>query len=238
MGSVSRSVPSVVLLRAGVAVNLPHAARCAKRLIGPCGCATPPDDKAGTNRTSFTWLWILLRFDLVSRCKTESPRSWTLTIPTDVGWSSNQPLEKQHKIPLVELMNRISDSAKDCSTEVTNVSLVFAQTFPLGNAPTIRIDGSGKAVDSETGYAMVTLAESKMHERLLYTETIETPAIDRANATVRVKREQEKAAESAKLKANCVALYRDTAEKKVSDLTVAEAQAIGACQALGFYSGD
>jgi hypothetical protein len=154
-----------------------------------------------TNRTSSTWLWILLRFDLVSSCKTESPRSWTLTIPTDAGWSKDQPSEKQHKIPLVELMDgRISDSEKDCTTDVNNVSLVFAQTLPPGYAPTVRIDGSGKAVDSETGDSMVTLAASNinMGGRLLYTENIERPAIARADAAARAKHEQEKAAESAK----------------------------------------
>jgi hypothetical protein len=62
------------------------------------------------------------------------------------------------------------------------------------------------------------------------------PAIARADAAVRDKHEQEKAAESARLKAKCGALYGDTAEKKVSDLTVAEAEVVGACQALGVYS--
>jgi hypothetical protein len=133
---------------------------------------------------------------------------------------------------------RISNSEKDCSTDVTNVSLVFAQTLPLGYGPTVRIDGSGKAIDVESGDAMIAASNIDMNGRLLYTENIERAAIARADAAVRTKHEQEKAAESAKLNAKCVALYTDTAEKKVSDLTVAEAQVVGACQALGLYSRD
>ena len=58
-----------------------------------------------------------------------------------------------------------------------------------------------------------------------------------ADELVRLKAEQAKqeAAERAKLRVACAVVYRNTANKKVSDLTVREAQQVQACQALGLY---
>jgi hypothetical protein len=58
------------------------------------------------------------------------------------------------------------------------------------------------------------------------------------NARLTRKREEEEAkaaAEQARLRAACAVIYRNTANKKVSDLTVDEEQKVRACQALGMY---
>ncbi len=47
-----------------------------------------------------------------------------------------------------------------------------------------------------------------------------------------------KADEAARVRAACAAIYKNTANKKVSDLTVKEAQQVQTCQVLGLYPPD
>ena len=46
---------------------------------------------------------------------------------------------------------------------------------------------------------------------------------------------ERKEALDAEARRNCHVIFKDTADKKVADLTVREAQAVHACQALGYY---
>jgi len=62
------------------------------------------------------------------------------------------------------------------------------------------------------------------------------------DAELNTRIEKERAAEAAraaeerkKIRVACCAIYQNTANKKVSDLTVREEQQVRACQALGLY---
>jgi uncharacterized membrane protein YqiK len=54
-------------------------------------------------------------------------------------------------------------------------------------------------------------------------------------AKIKAEEDAGAAAERARIRAACASIYKTTADKKVSDLTVKEAQQVQACQALGLY---
>lgn len=60
-------------------------------------------------------------------------------------------------------------------------------------------------------------------------------ALRSAEMAAQKRADAQRAAERAKLRANCLAVYNATADKKVKDLTVREEQAVRACQSRGLY---
>jgi hypothetical protein len=59
--------------------------------------------------------------------------------------------------------------------------------------------------------------------------------LDARIAKERAEQETQEAQERRKVRTACSAIYRDTADKKLRDLTVREDQQVRACQALGLY---
>ena len=74
------------------------------------------------------------------------------------------------------------------------------------------------------------------HQKQLATERKRKQAeADAQNARIRAEADAKAAEDRRKIRVACTTIYQNTANKKVSDLTVAEEQKVRAYQALGLY---
>jgi hypothetical protein len=79
-------------------------------------------------------------------------------------------------------------------------------------------------------------AQEEERQRRLAVERKKRQAQERALAAKeKAESDRRKADEQRKLRATCSTIYRDTADKKIKDLTVREEQLVRTCQTLGLY---
>ncbi|MGA3205072.1 MAG: hypothetical protein ABSF12_21460 [Bryobacteraceae bacterium] len=125
------------------------------------------------------------------------------------------------------------DDTKGCTVELLKVTLISAMygasLLAHNEAPEIDFTDALKAIqarrDVEEARRKGLAAERKQKE------AAEAASLAKIKAA-----EDAKAAEDrAKTRAACSAIYQNTIDKKVKDLTVREDQQIQACRALGLY---
>jgi hypothetical protein len=195
------------------------------------------------NRTSGPWNTLKLQFDMGGLCSGE-PRQWSRTVVMPLGWMQEQPLKRQYRDLIIPLVGKVDG----CHTEIIKASLVLAEN------PKVRFDGvTGERVDLEKQLREIEAkreaeASAKAErDRIAAEEQAKKDAEERARtakarAAEKARLEKAQAEERAtaaeerrKLRTACAEIYRNTANRKVSDLTVKEEQQVRACQGLGLY---
>jgi hypothetical protein len=202
------------------------------------------------NQTSSPWRTLKLQFDVGGLCNGE-PRQWTVPVLTSLGWAEDHQLVREYKDTVIPLVGKVDG----CTAEIIKARLLLAESFK------VRIDGvAGERVDLEKELQKLKVKreaeaaaqaeeERKAAEAQAKEDTAEQARRKRRAATrkrkeaednallarYRADAEAKAAAEQARLRAACAVIYRDTAKKKVSDLTVDEEQKVRACQALRMY---
>ena len=149
----------------------------------------------------------------------------------------------------------VTGEVNGCRTEIIKASLLLAQNLK------VRIDGiTGERVDLQEQLREIEqkreaeAAAKAEQERITAEEQAKKDAADAARrkreaaekrkkdaeldaqlAKYRAEEEARAAEERQKTRAACALIYKNTADKKISDLTVREEQHVRACQALGLY---
>jgi membrane protein involved in colicin uptake len=160
-------------------------------------------------------------------------------------------LTKEYKETIIPLTGKVNG----CRTEIIKASLLLAQNMK------VRIDGvTGERVDlqqqlREIGQKREAEAAARAEqERIAAEEQAKKDTADAARrkrlaaerkkkdaeldvqlAKHRAEEEAKAAEERQKIRAACALIYRNTVDKKITDLTVREEQQVRACQALGLY---
>jgi hypothetical protein len=211
-----------------------------------------------TNQTSSPRRTLKLQIDVGGFCNGE-PRQWTVPVATSLGWAQDHQLVKEYKDYVIPLVGKVDG----CRAEIIKAKLLLAESFTtrIDGETGERVDLEKQLQeikakrDAETAAHDAEVAAQAEAER----KTAEAQAKKDAAEAARQKRlaaerkrketeenarlEKERADEQAKtakqqqtLRAGCLLVYQNTADKKVSDLTVKEEQQVRACQALGLYS--
>jgi hypothetical protein len=202
------------------------------------------------NQTAYSWRTLKLRFDIGCFCNGE-PRRWTVPVTTSLGWAEDHPVVKEYVDTVIPLVGKVDG----CDTEIITAKLVFAE-----NSKT-RIDGvSGETIDLENQLQEITkqreaeaalqadqerqaaeaeakkaAAEAERRRRLAAEGKRKEAEEVARQAKIRAEQDAKAAAERARVRAACASIYKATADKKLSDVTVKEAQQIEACRTLGMY---
>lgn len=202
------------------------------------------------NQTSSWWRTIKLQFDIGGLCNGE-PRQWTLVATTSLGWSEDRQVVNDYK----DLIYPLFGEVEGCKTGIIKAQLLVAEN------PKIRIDGvSGERIDFDKQLRELKAkhdAEEAVQDRTDQEARENAAKKAAADATKRKRQAAERkrkdaeeqihldqaktqeaarvAEEQAKIRAACRVIYDKTADKKVGDLTVREAQQVQSCQLLGLY---
>jgi hypothetical protein len=202
------------------------------------------------NQTRYPWRTIKLQFDIGGFCNGE-PRHWTVPAISSLGWTEDHPIVNDYADTVIPLVGKVDG----CVTEIITAKLVLAANEKF------HIDGTtGETVDLERQLREIKAkreadaAVEAEQERIAAQADAKRAAAEaerkRRLAAERKRKDAEDAARSAKIKAEedaraaaerarvrtaCATIYKNTADKKVSDLTVKEAQQVQACEALGLY---
>jgi hypothetical protein len=203
-----------------------------------------------TNQTSSSWRTLKLQFEMGGLCNGE-PRQWTVPVTTSLGWAEDHEIAKEYTDTVIPLFGKVDG----CKTEIIKARLVLAE-----NSKT-RIDGvTGETTDLEKELQKLKTerdaeaAAQAEEDRKSAEAQAKKDAADAArrkrvaaekkkrDAELSVRMAKEKAEEQAKaaeeqrkIRDRCAAIYQNTADKKLKDLTVREEQQVRACQALGLY---
>ncbi len=187
------------------------------------------------NQPRSSWRTLKLQFDMGGLCNGEA-RQWTVPVVTSLGWAEDHQIVTAYTDTVSSLIGKVDG----CKTEIINARLLFAENSKA------RIEGvSGDRVDlerqlrelkakREAEAAAQAEEERRAAEAQAKKEAAEAARRKRLAAEQK-KRETELNGRLARERAVCAVIYRNTANKKVSDLTVDEEQKVRACQALGMY---
>jgi len=202
------------------------------------------------NETPYPWRTLKFQFDIGGFCNGE-PRQWTVPATTSLGWAEDHPVIREYTDTVIPLVGKVDG----CQTEIIKAKLILAENQRF------RIDGvTGETVNLEAQLREIKVqrdaeaaaqaeqdrlaaeAEAKKaaaeaeRKQKLTAERKRKEAEEAARlARIRAEENAKASAERARIRAACAVIYKATANKKVSDLTVKEAQQIQACQALGLY---
>jgi hypothetical protein len=206
------------------------------------------------NQTSTWWRSINLQFEMGGFCKGEV-RQWSRLVMTSLGWKLDEQFTKNYRDSSIPLVGKVDG----CRTEIIKAVLVLAENEKL------HIDGVASEPvdlgeqlreiktkrDAEARIAAEEQARKDAAEVAKYeAEDAQRKKKDaedaaryakeraKAEATEAARQKQlgaEAAQERARLRAACAVIYKNTADKKMGDLTVKEDQQVKACQALGLY---
>jgi len=183
------------------------------------------------DHTTTPWNSITIHFDIGATCNGgKEIRQWSVSADVERDTIKTSP-----SYPYGTDFGFLEDRVRGCRTE-----LIRAQPCP---------GGSMKAVLPTTPESWWTC--SLGNDRPDLTEEIRSAQLRRANTAkgLAEKRKREQAEEDARVqkvradeeaktaaqRAACSSVYRNTANKKLGDLTVKELQQVQACQTLGMY---
>jgi flagellar biosynthesis GTPase FlhF len=202
------------------------------------------------NHTSSPWRTLKLQFDIGGLCNGE-PRQWTLPVVTSLGWAKEFTVSKEYKDTVFSLVGKVDG----CKAEIIKASLVLAE-----NSKT-RINGlTGERVNLEkqlqelkakqnaeaaaqaeeerqaaAAQAKKDAAEAARRKRLAADQKRKQAEADARYAKMKAEEDAKAAEERRKIRSECSSIYQNTADKKVSNLTVKEEHQVRACQALDLY---
>lgn len=207
------------------------------------------------NRTNSPWSTVRLKLDLGGLCNGE-PRQWALGARMALRWAPDSSLITSYtnlEIPLVEKVD-------GCEVELVRAQLVEARS------PETSIDNTGivhEDIDFRKELEAIRLirdqeeliqaAELERLQEINRKEAQKEALRQKRLADERRKRRTEEAARAArqreieaaaaaeerrKIRSACLQIYKATADRRVSSLTVREEQQVRACQSLGLYPPD
>jgi len=195
------------------------------------------------NYTSGPWTKLRFRIEVDYTCE-----GVTKTIKREpelaLGFSPDQHLriEFKERVPL-------SRSAEGCVTDDIRVTFLTAETMDLriDEVTGVHTDLAKQRADEDKRLAVEQerrnmIWEQERAEAAKKAEAEEKADKDKAEREFKAQQEElaryrkQQQEKQRKAKAACIEIYKSTSEKRLSDLTVREAQAVSACQSLGLYS--
>jgi hypothetical protein len=204
------------------------------------GSTVPELSYTLVNESGSPWKSLRLRFQILYVCK-DKANSATQDEGTSLGWDSSTPVSLHKADSIIPLVG----SVQGCYTDKIHVTLLSAENVYT------KVDGpTGEKVDLDKEMADAEDRARRLDEDKKAEQTKRQAAEAKDAAAMAAKEKQDAAAEAkaraqreaAKLEAirraklACIQIYKDTADKRVGDLTVKEEQAVRACQNLGLYS--
>jgi hypothetical protein len=227
-----------------------EGARFIRESLAGGGSLVPELSFTVINQTSSPWKAVKLQFDMGGICNGE-PRQWSRIVVIVLGWMSGTQWTKEYKETIIPLVGRVDG----CRTEIIRARLLQADNS------SVHIDGvTGEQVDFEKQLLEIEqrreaeAAARAEQERIVAEAQAKKDAADEARrkrlaaeqkrkdaeaqtryAKIKAEEDARAAEERRKIRAACTAIYKNTVDKKISDLTVGEEQQVRACQALGLY---
>jgi hypothetical protein len=196
-----------------------------------------------TNRTSSSWNTLKLQFDIGGLCNGQ-PRQWTIPVVTSLGWLEDHQIVKDYSDYVIPLVGKVDG----CTSEIIKARLVLAEN------QNVHIDGiSGERVDLQKqrqeieAKQKIDAAEEAEDKRQIAEEERQAAQAKVNDARLVEELEARKDAKRSALEAAhvrllrkrlavaCNSVYQNTIDKKVTDLTVREAEVVKKCQDVGMY---
>jgi hypothetical protein len=213
------------------------------------------------NETSYPWNTIKLQFEIGGFCNGE-PRTWSIPAVTSLGYLDDHPIVKSYVDTVIPLVGKVDGCRAEVIT--AHLVLAENSKFKIGGLTGEKVDLERQLQElkAKRDVEAAAQAEEERRAEALQAEEERRAAAEEAKkdaaevqrqkrlAAEHKKREAEedarlakvKAAEEAKaaderrrVRAACSAIYQNTADKKMKDLTVREDQQVRTCQALGLY---
>ena len=222
------------------------------------GSTIPQLRFVAVNRTSSPWRTLKMQFDIEGSCGPE-PRHWSDTLVFGLGWMPTAPINEPREDLVIPLVGKVDG----CRSESISAHLLLAESFTvrIDGVTGERVDleeqarktkakeeeQARKAKDEEDAKAAEAAriqaerdADAAARKKRIAEAQKKKQAEDNAAlARYRAEREDIEAKrandEAEQVRAACAEIYRNTADKRVGNLTVKEEQQVRACQALGFY---
>jgi hypothetical protein len=167
--------------------------------------ATPELSFKIENQTSQPWWTLTLRFDIAGTCDGKIHR-WSVPATTSLGWSEDHFVGNAYREEVDTQIGKVDG----CHTDSISAKLVLAQN---------------------SNHRVLAPEEAKKEEL----EAARQKRLTAERNRKRAEEEAKSAEEQRKIREACSALYQNTADKKIKDLTVREDQQVRACQALDLY---
>ena len=175
-----------------------------------------------TNRSHREWTSLNLRFDIGGICD-GIPRQWSTKVVFN-------PLGLSFKVDprAVEPAGDYHDWVLSLRNEIKGCTAELFRVIDMS-------EGTHDPADF-TEQLRTLIGERKAEQERVKAEQAKQDAAESARrAKMRLEAEAKAEEERRNLRAACGQIYRGTANKKVSDLTVKEEQQVRACQTLGMY---
>ena len=207
--------------------------------VDPYGSYFPQLTCELRNKTSFPWRTLKILFGVGALCKGEA-RQWTLPITTSLGWSENHEVVKEYREAVMPLLSEVDG----CHVEVITARLLFAESFTtrIEGAEAERVDFEKRLQEIKVKLEADAAAQAEQKRKAAEVQAKKDAVEDARRERLAAERKRKQAEEDAqaaeqrrKIRASCAVIYKNTVNKKVSDLTVGEVQQVQACQAVGFY---
>ena len=207
------------------------------------------------NRTPLRWRTVQLRFDIGGLCEGR-PKQWSIPIrvdglaPYSEEWhlveKGTQSVSSSPKH--IELGGKavipIAEDPSGCSVEIVKAALLWAEhdwvsipgtdTEPEDLSPELRAIQAARDLEAEV-QAKKDAADAARQKRLAAQRKAKQAEDVARSAKAKREQEAKEAEERRRIREACGVLYKDTANKKVGDLTVREEQQVRACQGLGLF---
>lgn len=213
------------------------------------------------NQTSSSWRTLKLQFDIGGLCNGQT-RQWTVPIVTSLGRAEGHQLVKEYKDTVISLVGKVdgckteiikarlvlAENSKlridgltgervDLERQLEELKIhheaeVASQAEAERKAAEVQAEAQAKKDAAEAGRRKLIAAEQRKKDA---DARLATYKADMAKQKAEEKEEANAAFERRKIRVACSTIYRNTADKKLKDLTVKDEQQVRACQALGLY---
>jgi len=194
------------------------------------------------NQSGSPWETLKLDFEVGALCDGD-PRQFSVPFIGSLGWSKDFELKKKASVPMFSLVGKVDR----CRTEIIRGRLVVAKNSNTSidsvaeEKPDLHEELKTIKVKRDAEAAALAEEERKAAEEQARQDAEEAARQKRLEAEHTRKQaeaDRKTAAERRRLQAVCRVVYRNTIDKKITDLTVREEQQVRACQALGMYPPD
>ena len=178
-----------------------------------------------TNRTPYSWQSLDFVADIQSDCS-GTRSSWAIPVSTNVGYVDGVTVNREYRTPISSLAGKTDN----CVVKDKALRLLQATTFKY------RLDGeTGKVTDVQREQLE---EQAQKSAEAAAEENSRAAAEEKQRMRLKSKLSEYRAAQAAqraRLAAMCKAVYAQTSDKKLADLTVKETRAVQTCESVGLY---
>lgn len=180
------------------------------------------------NRSTAPWGTLHIRFDIEATCSGEQLKLNTVVF-TDIEWAQGKEISRSAR----GVLPKAPATMEHCSVTALRPSLSFAaNSHYIVDADT----GTTRDLDAERKEAAELAREAdELARKEEATRAAERARAEKQAAQLAAETRKAREAEILRQRTECREVYKQTADKKISELTVKESHNIRVCEARGMY---